>query len=213
MIISLLEIMRNNPIRTNHTTALTSDYPASLQKPSSNFRAPQIKNSHVRVSVASLIQVSEKCPNLQYLNLSYNLSSTLQPDMFIKEVGEFKSNMSFTPPDYLTHIPVTPNNALDRILRNCPRLALIDVRACDWVNMETFEVIARLTRGSKTTTTNGAVSPSFAKSSSSLTSPVAKSLCHFNTLNCVLETPQLVRNFNMNSPQHLALAIEKHLSH
>ncbi|KAJ3186982.1 hypothetical protein HDU85_007020 [Gaertneriomyces sp. JEL0708] len=91
------------------------------------------------VQSSTLIQLSERCPDLRHIALS---NCPILPDTYIKEIREYASALQYTPPSYFTLIPITALDAIKHLVENCPKLVSFDLRGCEWVTEDVPRFIA-----------------------------------------------------------------------
>jgi hypothetical protein len=112
---------------TNRPTPISNSVLTAASEAQSTYS--NMTNTTIRAF--TLLAVSQHCPNLFCLDLSWSI---LEPDHFYPALYDYGCNLldhpSLEDSDYQI---LTPHEALVSIARNCLHLESLDLRGCNWV--------------------------------------------------------------------------------
>ncbi|KAJ3043380.1 hypothetical protein HDV00_005078 [Rhizophlyctis rosea] len=128
----------NNNHPNNH-----SNRPATLSA-RSNTTIQDTKTPRIHSPTSTLLQIAAHCPDLKYLSLA---NCPLTRDTLIKETGEYLSTLQYAPPSYLTRVIISPEDAINAIVKGCKGLLGLDLRGCEWVSDAVVRRVVRSVKG------------------------------------------------------------------
>ncbi|ORX89219.1 hypothetical protein K493DRAFT_410554 [Basidiobolus meristosporus CBS 931.73] len=103
--------------------------------------SPGAALADICVSASSIIQLSEQCPKLQYLNLS---GCSIVRDVFYPEINEYQSMMQHIPQPGLACVPISAREAIESLGKCCPQLQSVNLSGCDWVCVDNVLLLTKL---------------------------------------------------------------------